>query len=49
MASELNMYETQVTEHKMDIERLGHELQEVKKKYYLQKKKELAQKSVKFI
>lgn len=40
MASELNMYEAQVTEHKMDIERLSRELQEVKKKYYLQKKKE---------
>ena len=44
MASELNMYETQVTEHKMDIERLEQELQEVKKKYYLQKKKEHIQK-----
>ena len=40
MASELNMYESQVTEHKMDIDRLQRELQEVKKKYYLQKKKE---------
>ena len=40
MASELNMYESQVSEHKMDIERLSRELQEVKKKYYFQKKKE---------
>ena len=40
MASELNMYESQVADHKMDIERLSRELQEVKKKYYLQKKKE---------
>lgn len=40
MASELNMYESQVSEHKMDIDRLQRELQEVKKKYYLQKKKE---------
>ncbi len=40
MASELNMYESQVAEHKMDIDRLQRELQEVKKKYYLQKKKE---------
>ncbi|XP_003384298.1 PREDICTED: cilia- and flagella-associated protein 58-like [Amphimedon queenslandica] len=44
MASELNMYETQVAEHKMDIDRLERELQEVKKKYYLQKKKEHIQK-----
>ena len=44
MASELNMYESQVSEHKMDIERLQKELQEVKKKYYMQKKKELVQK-----
>ena len=34
------MYESQVADHKMDIERLSRELQEVKKKYYLQKKKE---------
>ena len=33
MASELNMYESQVADHKMDIERLSRELQEVKKKY----------------
>ena len=40
MASELNMYESQVSEYKMDVERLSRELQEVKKKYFLQKKKE---------
>ncbi len=40
MASELNMYESQVAEYKMDIDRLQRELQEVKKKYYLQKKKD---------
>ncbi len=40
MASELNMYDSQVSEHKMDIDRLQRELQEVKKNYYLQKKKE---------
>lgn len=40
MASELNMYESLVAEHKMDIDRLQRELQEVKKKYYLQKKKD---------
>ena len=44
MASELNMYESQVAEYKMDIDRLQRELQEVKKKYYLQKKKEHYQK-----
>lgn len=46
MASELNMYESQVSEYKMDIERLSRELQEVKKKYFLQKKKEHLQRSV---
>ena len=44
MASELNMYESQIVEHKMDIDKLQRELQEVKKKYYLQKKKEHSQK-----
>ena len=44
MASELNMYESQLVEHKMDIDKLQRELQEVKKKYYLQKKKEHNQK-----
>ena len=44
MASELNMHESQVAEYKMDIDRLQRELQEVKKKYYLQKKKEHHQK-----
>ena len=40
MASELNMYESQVSEYKYEIERLARELQEVKKKYYMQKRKE---------
>ncbi len=44
MASELNMYESQLVEHKMDTEKLQRELQEVKKKYYLQKKKDHNQK-----
>ena len=39
MASELNMYESQVSEYRMDIDRLQREMQEVKKKYFLQKKK----------
>lgn len=38
------MYESQLVEHKMDIDKLQRELQEVKKKYYLQKKKEHNQK-----
>lgn len=42
MASELNMYESQVAEYKYEIERLARELQDVKKKYYIQKKKEQA-------
>ena len=44
MASELNMYEAQVQEYKYDIEKLARELQEVKKKYFMQKKKEQTQK-----
>ena len=32
MASELNMYESQVSEYKYEIERLARELQDVKKK-----------------
>lgn len=40
MSSELNMYEAQVKEYKYEIERLAKELQEVKKKFYMQKRKE---------
>lgn len=40
MSSELNMYEAQVKEYKYEIERLAKELQESKKKYYMQKRKE---------
>ncbi|XP_068081247.1 cilia- and flagella-associated protein 58 [Anabrus simplex] len=36
LISELNMYETKVTEYKFDLERVNHELQEMKKKYYTQ-------------
>ena len=43
MASELNMYESQVQDYKYDIERLSRELQDVKKKYFLQKKREQQQ------
>ncbi|EDO42723.1 predicted protein [Nematostella vectensis] len=40
MASELNMYEAQVKEYKYEVERLAKELQDAKKKYYMQKRKE---------
>jgi len=43
MASELNMYESQVQDYKYDIERLSRELQDVKKKYFMQKKREQQQ------
>ena len=46
MASELNMYESQVQDYKYDIERLSRELQDVKKKYFLQKKREQQQRFV---
>ena len=42
MASELNMYESHVADNKIEVERLSRELQEVKKKYFLQKKKEMS-------
>jgi len=40
MASELNMYESQVNEYKYEIERLSRDLHEAKKKYFTQRKKE---------
>ena len=40
MASELNMYQSQIAENRLESDRLSLELQEVKKKFYLQKKKE---------
>lgn len=40
MSSELNMYESQSQEYKYEIERLANELQNVKKKYLTQKRKE---------
>jgi len=43
MASELNMYEAQVQEYKYEIDKLARELQEAKKKYFMQKKKEQQQ------
>lgn len=49
MASELNMYETQVAEYKMEIDRLAREMQEVKKKYFMQKKKEQAVRCVRLL
>ncbi|XP_023653651.1 cilia- and flagella-associated protein 58 [Paramormyrops kingsleyae] len=40
LSSELSMYESQTQEYKCDMERLAHELQNVKKKYLIQKRKE---------
>merc|ERR1719473_281650 len=40
MASELNMYQAQVNEYKYEIERLSRELQDVKKRYYEQKRRD---------
>ncbi|XP_058235991.1 cilia- and flagella-associated protein 58-like [Hemibagrus wyckioides] len=42
LSSELNMYESQTQEYKYEIERLAGELQNVKKKYFMQKRKEQA-------
>jgi len=44
LASELNMYESQASEYKYEIERLARELQEIKKKYFQMKKHEQRQK-----
>lgn len=38
MASELNMHQAQVNEYKFEIERISRELQDMKRKYYLQKR-----------
>jgi hypothetical protein len=43
MASELNMYQAQVAEHKFEIERLLRELGEVKKRYFEHKRREQQQ------
>jgi chromosome segregation ATPase len=40
MASELNMYQAQINEHKYEIERMTRELQDTKRKYYDQRRKE---------
>jgi competence protein ComGC len=40
MASELNMYQAQVNEYKYEQERLTRELTEMKRKYYVQKRKD---------
>ena len=41
MASELNMYQAESNEYKYEIERLARELQDVKKRYFEQKRKEM--------
>merc|ERR1711934_824681 len=43
MASELNMYQAQVNEYKYEIERLGREGQDIKKKYFEQKRRDQLQ------
>jgi predicted RNase H-like nuclease (RuvC/YqgF family) len=40
MASELNMCQAQVNEYRYEMERLNRELQEVKRKYFVQKRKD---------
>ena len=40
MTSELNMYQAQVNEYKYEKERMIRELQELKRKYYEQRRKE---------
>ncbi|KAE8589301.1 hypothetical protein XENTR_v10017517 [Xenopus tropicalis] len=40
LSAELNMYESQNQEHKYEIERLANELQNMKKKYLTQKRRE---------
>ena len=42
MASELNMYQAQIAEYKFEIERVARELQDTKKRYFEQKKRENA-------
>eukprot|EP00698_Gefionella_okellyi_P003771 TRINITY_DN13508_c0_g1_i1.p1 TRINITY_DN13508_c0_g1~~TRINITY_DN13508_c0_g1_i1.p1 ORF type:complete len:877 (-),score=280.18 TRINITY_DN13508_c0_g1_i1:69-2699(-) len=41
MASELNMFQSHVSEYKYEIERLTRELQEVKKRYYERKRADI--------
>lgn len=43
MQSEINMHQSQVKEFKYEMELLSRELQEVRKKYFMQKKKEQQQ------
>ncbi|TPX56732.1 hypothetical protein PhCBS80983_g04333 [Powellomyces hirtus] len=42
LASELNMYHSQVNEYKYEIERVNRELQDLKKKYYESRKHRIA-------
>lgn len=44
MAAELNMYQAQVNEYKYEIERITRELQDIKTKYFEQKRREQMQK-----
>nr|CAD7448737.1 unnamed protein product [Timema bartmani] len=44
LISELNMYESQAAEYKFDLERVSHELNDAKKKYFVQKRREQKEK-----
>jgi len=46
MASELNMYQAQVNEYRYDNERANRELQDMKRKYFQQKRKGEVQKEI---
>ncbi|CAH8481840.1 unnamed protein product [Dicrocoelium dendriticum] len=41
MAAEMNLYENQITQYKGELDMLNRELQDLKKKYFAQKKKQL--------
>jgi len=43
MASELNMHQAQVNEYKYEIERVSRDLQDMKRKYYVQKRQQHSQ------
>lgn len=45
MASELNMYQAQVNEYKYEISRLMHEMNNLKKRYFEQKRKDQLEKN----
>lgn len=46
MAAELNMHQAQISEYRYEIERLSRELQDSKKKFYEQKRRDQIQKEI---